>query len=146
MYKARTVFSTLTPLAPRMCKPERFASWLVRSHPLTRTTQVLIAKSARKYSNRVATEPFLNGSSSSYVEEMYNAWLQDPHSVHVVSNKFIKCIIVINININIIIILFVFYYFCSLGIHFFVAVLLELHQVLHIRLLLLLLQVITKFH
>lgn len=100
MYKARTVFSTLAPLAPRMCKPERFASWLVRSHPLTRTTQVLIAKSARKYSNRVATEPFLNGSSSSYVEEMYNAWLQDPHSVHVVSNKFIKCIIATNINNN----------------------------------------------
>ncbi|XP_031771729.1 2-oxoglutarate dehydrogenase, mitochondrial isoform X4 [Apis florea] len=90
MYKARTVFSTLTPLAPRMCKPERFASWLVRSHPLTRTTQVLIAKSARKYSNRVATEPFLNGSSSSYVEEMYNAWLQDPHSVHVSWDSFFR--------------------------------------------------------
>lgn len=140
MYKARTVFNTLTPLAPRMCKPERFASWLVRSHPLTRTTQVMVAKSARKYSNRVATEPFLNGSSSSYVEEMYNAWLQDPHSVHVVSNKFIKYIIVnINNNNN-------NNFFCSLGIHFSVVVLLELHQVLHIRLLLPLLQVITKFH
>ncbi|XP_061936221.1 2-oxoglutarate dehydrogenase complex component E1 isoform X2 [Apis cerana] len=90
MYKARTVFSTLTPLAPRMCKPERFASWLVRSHPLTRTTQVMVAKSARKYSNRVATEPFLNGSSSSYVEEMYNAWLQDPHSVHVSWDSFFR--------------------------------------------------------
>ncbi|XP_031370653.1 2-oxoglutarate dehydrogenase, mitochondrial isoform X3 [Apis dorsata] len=90
MYKARTVFSTLTPLAPRMCKPERFASWLVRSHPLTRTTQVIVAKSAKKYSNRVATEPFLNGSSSSYVEEMYNAWLQDPHSVHVSWDSFFR--------------------------------------------------------
>ncbi|XP_026299226.1 2-oxoglutarate dehydrogenase, mitochondrial isoform X5 [Apis mellifera] len=90
MYKARTVFNTLTPLAPRMCKPERFASWLVRSHPLTRTTQVMVAKSARKYSNRVATEPFLNGSSSSYVEEMYNAWLQDPHSVHVSWDSFFR--------------------------------------------------------
>ncbi|XP_043787289.1 2-oxoglutarate dehydrogenase, mitochondrial isoform X5 [Apis laboriosa] len=90
MYKARTVFSTLTPLAPRMCKPERFASWLVRSHPLTRTTQVMVAKSAKKYSNRVATEPFLNGSSSSYVEEMYNAWLQDPHSVHVSWDSFFR--------------------------------------------------------
>lgn len=73
-----------------MCKPERFASWLVRSHPLTRTTQVMVAKSARKYSNRVATEPFLNGSSSSYVEEMYNAWLQDPHSVHVSWDSFFR--------------------------------------------------------
>lgn len=90
MYKAKTVFSTLAPLAPRMCGPERFASWLVRSHPLTRTTQVMVSESQRKYSSRVATEPFLNGSSSSYVEEMYNAWLQDPHSVHVSWDSFFR--------------------------------------------------------
>lgn len=84
MYKARTVFNTLVPLAPRVCGPERFASWLVRSHNLTRTTQGIIIAPTRKYNSRVATEPFLNGSTSSYVEEMYNAWLQDPHSVHVV--------------------------------------------------------------
>ncbi|XP_017765396.1 PREDICTED: 2-oxoglutarate dehydrogenase, mitochondrial isoform X1 [Eufriesea mexicana] len=90
MYKARTVFSTLAPLAPNMCRPERFASWLVRNHPLTRTTQAMVTESVRKYSNRVATEPFLNGSSSSYVEEMYNAWLQDPHSVHVSWDSFFR--------------------------------------------------------
>ncbi|XP_017882185.1 2-oxoglutarate dehydrogenase, mitochondrial isoform X3 [Ceratina calcarata] len=90
MYKARTVFSTLAPLAPRMCGPERFASWLVRSHPLTRTTQVMVSEAQRKYSSRVATEPFLNGSTSSYVEEMYNAWLQDPHSVHVSWDSFFR--------------------------------------------------------
>ncbi|XP_076753195.1 oxoglutarate dehydrogenase Nc73EF isoform X4 [Xylocopa sonorina] len=90
MYKARTVFSTLAPLAPRMCGPERFASWLVRGHHLTRTTQVMVTEPIRKYSNRVATEPFLNGSSSSYVEEMYNAWLQDPHSVHVSWDSFFR--------------------------------------------------------
>lgn len=90
MYKARTVVSTLAPLAPQMCGPKRFASWLVRSHPLTRTTQVMVAEPTRKYSNRVATEPFLNGSSSSYVEEMYNAWLQDPHSVHVSWDSFFR--------------------------------------------------------
>ncbi|XP_076247197.1 oxoglutarate dehydrogenase Nc73EF isoform X2 [Calliopsis andreniformis] len=90
MYKARTVFSTLAPLAPRMCGPERFASWLVRSHPLTRTTQVMVTEPIRKYNSRVATEPFLNGSSSSYVEEMYNAWLQDPHSVHVSWDSFFR--------------------------------------------------------
>lgn len=87
MYKARTVISTLAPLAPRMCGPEKFASWLVRGNPLTRTAKVLVAEPIRKYNSRVATEPFLNGCSSSYVEEMYNAWLQDPHSVHVVSNN-----------------------------------------------------------
>ena len=90
MYKARTVFSTLAPLAPRMCGPQRFASWLVRSHPLTRTTQKMVTDSIRKYSSRVATEPFLNGSSSSYVEEMYNAWLQDPNSVHVSWDAFFR--------------------------------------------------------
>ncbi|XP_068217315.1 2-oxoglutarate dehydrogenase-like, mitochondrial isoform X2 [Palaemon carinicauda] len=30
----------------------------------------------------LAAEPFLNGSSSNYVEEMYTSWLQDPKSVH----------------------------------------------------------------
>ena len=32
-----------------------------------------------------AAEPFLNGSSSTYVEEMYESWRQDPTSVHKVS-------------------------------------------------------------
>lgn len=90
MYKARTVFSTLAPLAPRMCGPERFASWLVRGHPLTRTTQAMVNDPIRKYNSRAATEPFLNGTTSSYVEEMYNAWLQDPHSVHVSWDAFFR--------------------------------------------------------
>lgn len=87
MYKARTVFNRLAPLAPRICGPERYASWVVRSHPLTRISQVIFTESVRKYNSRAATEPFLNGSTSSYVEEMYNAWLQDPHSVHIVSKS-----------------------------------------------------------
>ncbi|XP_035736743.1 2-oxoglutarate dehydrogenase, mitochondrial-like isoform X4 [Vespa mandarinia] len=90
MYKARTVFNTLVPLAPRVCGPERFASWLVRSHNFTRTTQAIVIAPTRKYNSRVATEPFLNGSTSSYVEEMYNAWLQDPHSVHVSWDSFFR--------------------------------------------------------
>ncbi|XP_029663288.1 2-oxoglutarate dehydrogenase, mitochondrial isoform X1 [Formica exsecta] len=97
MYKARTVFSTLAPLAPRICGPERYASWVVRSHPLTRTSQVIFVQcteiatdSTLKCNNRVTTEPFLNGSSSSYVEGMYNAWLQDPRSVHVSWDSFFR--------------------------------------------------------
>ncbi|KAF7400408.1 hypothetical protein HZH66_005592 [Vespula vulgaris] len=90
MYKARTVFNTLVPLAPRVCGPERFASWLVRTHSLNRTTPGIIIAPTRKYNSRVATEPFLNGSTSSYVEEMYNAWLQDPHSVHVSWDSFFR--------------------------------------------------------
>lgn len=34
-----------------------------------------------------AAEPFLSGSSSVYVEEMYAAWLEDPKSVHKVSSE-----------------------------------------------------------
>lgn len=37
--------------------------------------------STRKKSS-VASEPFMNGSSSTYIEEMYNSWLLDPASVH----------------------------------------------------------------
>ena len=30
-------------------------------------------------------QTFLNGSSAQYIEEMYNAWVRDPKSVHTVS-------------------------------------------------------------
>ncbi|XP_042905193.1 2-oxoglutarate dehydrogenase complex component E1 isoform X2 [Parasteatoda tepidariorum] len=36
----------------------------------------------RTYMTKTSQEPFLNGSSSVYVEEMYKAWLKDPESVH----------------------------------------------------------------
>ncbi|XP_033747681.1 LOW QUALITY PROTEIN: 2-oxoglutarate dehydrogenase, mitochondrial-like [Pecten maximus] len=37
---------------------------------------------ARKYATKAAAEPFLSGTSSAYVEEMYNSWLKDANSVH----------------------------------------------------------------
>lgn len=39
----------------------------------------------RTYMTKTSKEPFLNGSSSTYVEEMYKAWLKNPESVHKVS-------------------------------------------------------------
>lgn len=42
--------------------------------------------SVRNYALPVTAEPFLNGSSSSYVEEMYVSWQKDPNSVHKVSS------------------------------------------------------------
>ena len=36
-----------------------------------------------------AAEPFLNGSSSTYVEEMYESWKADASSVHKVSFTFL---------------------------------------------------------
>lgn len=51
---------------------------------------VVVKDSQKNYST--AAEPFLNGSTSTYVEEMYNSWLADPASVHAV-RKFVKKII-----------------------------------------------------
>jgi len=36
----------------------------------------------------VVAEPFLNGTSSTYVEEMYESWLENPSSVHKVVHIF----------------------------------------------------------
>lgn len=36
----------------------------------------------RFYGTTVGAEPFINGTSSSYVEEMYESWKVDPNSVH----------------------------------------------------------------
>ncbi|KAL3877350.1 hypothetical protein ACJMK2_035073 [Sinanodonta woodiana] len=39
-------------------------------------------KAMRTFATQAAAEPFLNGSSSVYVEEMYLAWQKNPSSVH----------------------------------------------------------------
>lgn len=36
-------------------------------------------------------DPFLNGTNSAYVEEMYLSWQRDPQSVHAVSVDFFTC-------------------------------------------------------
>lgn len=77
MYRARALVNTLAG-APG----QNFAGWLLaKGAPVAAT-------SIRQYNVPVASEPFLNGSSSQYVEDMYNAWLADPSSVHTVSNIF----------------------------------------------------------
>ncbi|XP_054265308.1 2-oxoglutarate dehydrogenase complex component E1 isoform X2 [Macrosteles quadrilineatus] len=85
MYRARSVLNNLVPFIPSAAGPERFASWLLgsaRAPALTPRT--------RHYNSPAAAEPFLNGSSGAYVEEMYNAWLQDPKSVHVSWDSFFR--------------------------------------------------------
>lgn len=52
---------------------------------LHRVHRTLISQQCGQKTSRVASEPFLNGSSSSYIEEMYNSWYNDPSSVHKVS-------------------------------------------------------------
>lgn len=89
MYRTHSALASLLPLLPGVA-PERFAVWLAKGYVQNTVAKApLAALSARRYSAApppppVAAEPFLNGSSSAYVEEMYNAWLQDPKSVHAV--------------------------------------------------------------
>lgn len=47
-----------------------------------------MAAAAVRCYNSAAAEPFANGTTASYVEEMYNNWLRDPTSVHTVSFSF----------------------------------------------------------
>lgn len=74
MHRARTIVSAIS--GP---PGQKFGSWLIKNSPVFACTQ------CRDYSVPAAAEPFLNGSSSQYVEDMYNAWLADPSSVHAVS-------------------------------------------------------------
>uniref|UniRef100_A0A8C8CBL4 2-oxoglutarate dehydrogenase complex component E1 n=1 Tax=Oncorhynchus tshawytscha TaxID=74940 RepID=A0A8C8CBL4_ONCTS len=48
----------------------------------------------RSYTASVSAEPFLNGTSSNYVEEMYYAWLENPRSVHKVGDCVCVCVCV----------------------------------------------------
>lgn len=44
----------------------------------------------RRHASQVTQEPFLNGSSSVYVEEMYESWKKDSNSVHKSWDAFFK--------------------------------------------------------
>lgn len=101
MHRARSVINAINPTISK-----NFATWLIREPAQSRvSSQILFKKfkkinklcfqiqtellkcsstSVRLYSS-AASEPFLNGSNSSYIEDMYNSWLADPSSVHAVS-------------------------------------------------------------
>uniref|UniRef100_A0A672HUG2 2-oxoglutarate dehydrogenase complex component E1 n=1 Tax=Salarias fasciatus TaxID=181472 RepID=A0A672HUG2_SALFA len=79
MHRFRTCAARLRPLTASQA-----AQTAGQQRPITaapsggaRTFQPI-----RCFSAPVASEPFLNGTSSNYVEEMYFAWLEDPKSVH----------------------------------------------------------------
>lgn len=62
---------------------QKFFSWLVQCPKQTKEVKdVFNTRILRKYNSPAAAEPFLEGTSTSYVEEMYNSWLRDPSSVH----------------------------------------------------------------
>lgn len=80
MHRAKAAINVIAPIGQ-----QNFGAWLLRGGNKSKLTNELVAASSVKLYNSAAAEPFLNGSSTSYVEEMYNAWLKDPTSVHAVS-------------------------------------------------------------
>uniref|UniRef100_A0A4W4FKL2 2-oxoglutarate dehydrogenase complex component E1 n=1 Tax=Electrophorus electricus TaxID=8005 RepID=A0A4W4FKL2_ELEEL len=74
MHRLRTCAARLRPITA-----SQTAKTLSQQRPAVtlRTFQPI-----RRYTAPVAAEPFLNGTSSNYVEEMYYAWLENPKSVH----------------------------------------------------------------
>ena len=78
MYRLKTFVRPVSTAAYRT---------LVKGAP-ERTTAVTLSpfagrkQQARCYVSPASAESFLNGTSSVYVEEMYNAWLENPKSVH----------------------------------------------------------------
>uniref|UniRef100_A0A8C7VSP0 2-oxoglutarate dehydrogenase complex component E1 n=1 Tax=Oncorhynchus mykiss TaxID=8022 RepID=A0A8C7VSP0_ONCMY len=74
MHRLRTCAARLRPLTASQTA-QNFSQQ--RRVAVPRTFQPF-----RCYTAPVAAEPFLNGTSSNYVEEMYYSWLEDPKSVH----------------------------------------------------------------
>ncbi|XP_053689506.1 2-oxoglutarate dehydrogenase complex component E1-like isoform X4 [Sabethes cyaneus] len=77
MHRARTALQLISHPVGQ----QNFGSWLIRN-PSAKLNGELIAAASVKLYNSAAAEPFLNGSSSNYIDDMYNAWLRDPASVH----------------------------------------------------------------
>ncbi|KAI8428552.1 hypothetical protein MSG28_007312 [Choristoneura fumiferana] len=81
MHRARVVFN----ISNKLGNTERFASWL-----LNKSQTAAVTVNANRLKSSTAAEPFLNGSSSAYVETMYNSWLSDPNSVHASWDAFFR--------------------------------------------------------
>ncbi|XP_060764340.1 2-oxoglutarate dehydrogenase complex component E1 isoform X4 [Neoarius graeffei] len=75
MYRLRTCASWLRPLTAAQS-----AQNVLQQSSAACTLRTF--QPNRCYTAQVVAEPFLNGTSSSYLEEMYYAWLEDPRSVH----------------------------------------------------------------
>lgn len=78
MLNLRTCAAKLRPLT---------ASQTVKTISQHRLAAPRTFQQIRCYSAPVAAEPFLSGTSSNYVEEMYYAWLENPKSVHKVRSN-----------------------------------------------------------
>lgn len=84
MHRLRTCAARLRPLTASQA-----AQTVGQQRPITVTSAggKRTFQPIRCYTAPVASEPFLNGTSSNYVEEMYYAWLENPKSVHKVRSS-----------------------------------------------------------
>ncbi|XP_004457536.1 2-oxoglutarate dehydrogenase complex component E1 isoform X2 [Dasypus novemcinctus] len=73
MFHLRTCATKLRPLTVLQT---------VKTFSQNRPAVARTCQQTRYYTAPVAAEPFLSGTSSNYVEEMYYAWLENPKSVH----------------------------------------------------------------
>lgn len=82
MYRARSILHNISPFLPGTAAPERFACWLLGKE--AGNSRPVITVISTRSQQTAASDSFLNGSSGAYIEDMYNSWLADPKSVHVV--------------------------------------------------------------
>jgi len=81
MHRLKSLAELAKPVATGAYR--NFAAVKLNNGSLLRSTKYSPSQlSGRFYAAQVSAEPFLNGSSSTYVEEMYLAWQDDPSSVH----------------------------------------------------------------
>ncbi|KAJ8732629.1 hypothetical protein PYW07_015228 [Mythimna separata] len=81
MHRARLIFQ----LSNKVGSNDRFGSWLLNKSQIAAGTVT-----GYRHKSSAAAEPFLNGSSSAYVETMYNTWLADSSSVHASWDAFFR--------------------------------------------------------
>ncbi|CAB1332360.1 unnamed protein product, partial [Coregonus sp. 'balchen'] len=77
MHRLRTTVVRLGPITATQTAKSQSQARSAAVGGALRTFQPI-----RSYTASVSAEPFLNGTSSNYVEEMYYAWLKNPRSVH----------------------------------------------------------------
>ncbi len=92
MHRLRTTVTRLRPLTAAQTAQSLSQPRLSASDRGLRTFQPV-----RRQNTSVAAEPFLNGTSSNYVEEMYYAWLENPRNVHKVLNVCV-CVCVCDVT------------------------------------------------
>jgi len=88
MYRSGKVAQRLLPLTP-LVQTEKFSGWLSHKSLSPELLRCVSSSNVRSYAapppppaQSELQESYLNASSGSYVEEMYEAWAHDPKSVH----------------------------------------------------------------